>query len=168
MEASTRRWGGLVFFIVLCFATAWAGAGATSRSLAWYAALRKPSWTPPNWLFGPVWSILYLMMAIAAWRVWERNGLSGARQALALFFVQLALNGAWPWLFFAMRSPGAGFADIVVLWVAVLATTVSFWVRDRVAGGLMVPYLVWVSYAAALNFAIWRMNWGLYDRPWRI
>lgn len=148
-------------FLLLCFATAWLGALATNPRIAdWYAGLHKPAWTPPNWLFGPAWTILYLCMAFAAWLVWRKDGLAGAAGPLALFAVQLALNAAWSWLFFWLRSPALGFADIVPLWLAIAATMVAFWRRSTVAGLLFVPYLCWVSYAAALNFAIWRLNAG--------
>lgn len=140
------------------------GAGAIGSILTtpaigtWYATLRKPPWTPPNWLFGPVWTALYLCMAVAAWWVWRQVGFTPARLPLTLFAVQLALNVAWSGIFFALRSPRAAFLEVVVLWLLILWTTVAFWPVSRMAGWLMVPYLAWVTYATALNAAIWKMN----------
>jgi len=146
----------LAVFLVLCFAVAGLGRLATTPNIPnWYADLAKPSWTPPDWVFGPVWSVLYLSMAVAAWLVWREGN---ALVSLILFAVQLALNAAWSWLFFRMHSPGAAFVDIVLLWVAIAATTAAFWRRSLAAGLLFVPYLAWVSFAAVLNFAIWRLN----------
>jgi|GEM_PF-228620 tryptophan-rich sensory protein len=124
----------------------------------WYPTLTKPAWTPPDWVFGPVWTLLYILMAVAAWLVWRKAGFAGARLALVLYFVQLALNAAWSGLFFGLRSPAAGLVDILLLWMVIAATLVAFARHSAVAAGLLVPYFVWVSYAAALNFAIWRMN----------
>jgi benzodiazapine receptor len=155
----TRAIIGLVVFIAICFIAAGMGALFNQSSIAeWYPALRKPSWTPPNAVFGPVWSVLYLMMAVAAWLVWRRAGLSGAAAALLLFGLQLASNVAWSGLFFGLRMPGAAFADILVLWGLIVATVVTFWRVSPAAGILMAPYLGWVSFAAALNLAVWRMN----------
>ena len=108
----------------------------------WYAGLVKPSWTPPGWLFGPVWSVLYLCMAVAAWLVWRKGN---ALVPLAFFAVQLAFNVAWSWLFFGLHSPGAALIDIVLLWVAITATTIAFWRRSLVAGLLFLPYLAWAA-----------------------
>ena len=147
----------LIFCIVVCMAAALVGSLWTTPALApWYAGLSKPPWTPPNWLFGPVWTALYIMMAVAAWLVWKRTTLVSL--PMALFLIQLLLNVAWSGLFFRMKSPGAGFADIVLLWLAIAATLMSFWPVSSVAGWLLVPYLLWVSYASALNFSIWRRN----------
>lgn len=149
-------WIGLVVLIACCFAVAGIGGLATSPSIPnWYAGLAKPSWTPPGWLFGPVWSVLYLSMAVAAWLVWRKGN---AVMPLALFAVQLTFNAAWSWLFFGLHNPGMAFIDIVLLWAAIVATTIVFWRRSLVAGLLFVPYLAWVSFAAVLNFAVWRLN----------
>jgi translocator protein len=146
----------LVVLIVLCFAVAGLGGLATTPAIpTWYAGLAKPSWTPPGWVFGPVWSVLYLSMAVAAWLMWRKGN---ALVPLALFAVQLALNAAWSWLFFGLHNPGAALVDIVLLWAAIAATTIAFWRRSLVAGLLFVPYLAWVSFAAVLNWAIWRLN----------
>ena len=125
----------------------------------WYAGLAKPSFTPPNRAFGPVWGLLYLGMMIAAWRLlslapWQR----GRGAALAAFFVQLALNAAWSWAFFGLRSPLAGLLVIVPLLAGILVTIRLAWPLDRLASALLVPYAAWVAYATALNFAIWRLN----------
>ncbi|MEE7560368.1 tryptophan-rich sensory protein, partial [Xanthomonas sp. Kuri4-2] len=117
-----------------------------------------PAWAPPGWLFGPVWSVLYGMMAVAAWLVWRERGWRGAGGALALFLVQLALNAAWSWLFFAWHRGGAAFADILALWLVLGATTLAFARRQRLAGVLLVPYLLWVSFALALNYTVWHLN----------
>lgn len=124
----------------------------------WYAALAKPAWTPPNWLFGPVWLCLYVMMAVAAWLVWRRRGFAGARAALGCYLFQLALNAAWSWIFFGEHRMGVGFANLAVLWAAIVATAGLFGKHNRVAALLLVPYLLWVTYATALNFAVWRLN----------
>jgi len=134
------------------------GLGTRASLEDWYGRLAKPSWTPPGWLFGPAWTVLYLSMAVAAWLVW-RTGDSGATtRALTVFAVQLGLNAIWPLLFFGLRMPGAAFVEIAVLWVAILVTVVVFWRSVPAAGLLLIPYLGWVTFAAALNLAIWRMN----------
>lgn len=149
----------LVAFLLLCFGVAGLGGYWTSASVGdWYLTLRKPSWNPPSWVFGPVWTILYAMMAVAVWIVWRHRGESGTHIALALFSVQLALNLAWSGLFFGLRNPLAGFIDIVALWLAIIATMIAFWRISTMAGVMFVPYLLWVSFAAALNLALWLMN----------
>lgn len=154
-----RTWLALLGFIVLCFAAAGIGGYWTSLSQpGWYDRIAKPSWTPPSWLFGPVWTALYLAMAVAAWLVWRHGGWAEQRRPLTLFLVQLALNTAWSGLFFGLRSPGLAMAEIVLLWFAILLTLRAFLRVDRVAGWLFVPYLLWVTFAAALNFAVWRLN----------
>ena len=147
----------LVVSIAVCLGAAGLGALVTMPALRpWYAGLSKPRWTPPNWLFGPVWTILYVAMAVAAWLVWQRTGLM--ERPMKLFLLQLALNAAWSGVFFGLHSPGAAFAEIVALWFAILATSIEFWKTAPAAGWLLLPYLIWVSYAAALNFSIWRLN----------
>jgi translocator protein len=146
---------GLGAWVALCFAAAATGLVWTPGE--WYAQLHKPSWTPPDWLFGPVWSALYLMMGVAAWLVWRRGG-HAARGALALFLVQLALNAAWTPAFFGLRNPGLGLIVILALWIAIAAAINAFWRQHRAAAALLVPYWAWVTYATALNFAVWRLN----------
>jgi benzodiazapine receptor len=147
---------GLIGFVLLCFGVSILGGMAAAPALAgWYADLAKPTWTPPGWAFGPVWTLLYAMMAVAGWLVW-REGRS--RRATLLFLLQLALNAAWPWLFFSLRRPDWAFAAVVVLAVAILAAIVASLRVSRGAALLLVPYLGWVVFAAALTLAIWQMN----------
>jgi benzodiazapine receptor len=149
----------LAAFAAVVFAAAAVGSLATRSSLAeWYVQLQKPSWTPPGWVFGPVWILLYATMAVAAWMVWRRSGRSRAAVPLALFALQLALNAAWPLLFFGLRAPGKALVGIAALWLAVVATIVAFRRFSTLSALLMVPYGVWVTFAAALNLAIYRMN----------
>jgi len=149
----------LALFVALCLGVSGLGAWFTSGSVAtWYPTIRKPAWNPPAWVFGPVWTVLYVMMATAAWLVWRKAGFSGAAGAMGLFAAQLALNAAWSPLFFGLRSPAAGLADIVALWIAVGVTLFAFWRVVPLAGALLVPYWLWVTFATALNFAIWRLN----------
>jgi benzodiazapine receptor len=146
----------LAGFVAVCLGGGAVAGLATSASVtAWYPQLAKPSWTPPGWLFGPVWTVLYIMMAVAGWRVWRRVGWSAPH---ALFAIQLALNIAWSFSFFAARNPVAGLINIAALWCAIVATTIVFARIDRVAGALFVPYLAWVSFATALNAAIVASN----------
>ena len=153
------RWLVLVAFLAACFAVAGIGGWLTSLGMPeWYMTLRKPAWNPPSWLFGPVWTTLYVAMAVAAWLVWKQAGFDGATAALSLFFVQLALNLAWSGIFFALQSPGWALVEILALWVAILATTVLFFRHSTWAGALMVPYLLWVGFASVLNAAIVRLN----------
>ena len=147
---------GLCGWVLLCFAAA--SLGAVFMPGEWYAALRKPSWTPPGWIFGPVWSALYTMMAVAAWLVWQRGGFGAQRRPLTLFLAQLALNAAWTPLFFGLHRPGVAFAEIVLLWLAIAWTLATFWHVHRAAAWMLVPYLTWVSFAGLLNFTLWRLN----------
>jgi len=154
-----KPWLMLLLFIAVCLAVSGAGAVVTNTSVnEWYPTLKKPSWNPPSWVFGPVWTTLYVMMAIAAWLIWRERGFAEARGALGLFAFQLALNAAWSPLFFGMRSPLAGLIDIIPLGAAILATMVWFWKIVPLAGVLLLPYWLWVCFATALNFTIWRMN----------
>lgn len=153
----TRTVLGLVGWLVLCFGVAAVGGVATDTG-AWYQELTRPSWNPPGWVFGPVWTLLYTLMAIAAWGVWKENGLRAHAVPLTLFGAQLALNGLWSWLFFGWQLPGWAFAEILVLWAAIAATLQAFYRVKAWTGYLLIPYLLWVSYAAALNGWIWWMN----------
>jgi translocator protein len=147
---------GLVLWILVSLAAGWVG----SRFLPgeWYASLAKPSWNPPNSVFAPVWSTLYVLMGVAAWLVWRRAGFAQAPVALGLFIVQLILNSLWSYLFFGVHHPGLAFIDIVVLWLVILATTIRFWRVSVPAGVLLLPYLCWVGFASALNLQLWRLN----------
>ena len=146
----------LAGWLVLSFSAA--SLGAFFMPGEWYATLKKPSWNPPGWIFGPVWSALYTMMAVAAWLVWKRGGFAAQRRPLTLFLVQLALNAVWTPLFFGLHRPGLAFAEIVMLWLAIAATLAAFRPVSRPAAWLFVPYLAWVSFAAVLNFTLWRLN----------
>ncbi len=157
--SASRQLLGLAVFVAMVFAVAALGALFTSSAIPeWYAGLRKPSFTPPGWLFGPVWTLLYFSMAVAAWLVWRAGGLGAHRAALALFAVQLALNAAWSPVFFGMHMIGAALAVIAVMWAAIGATIVLFWRVSPAAGMLLVPYELWVTFAAVLNAALWRLN----------
>lgn len=150
---------GLAVCVLVVSAAAGLGGWATAASVGdWYQQLARPAWTPPDWVFGPVWTALYLMMAGAVWLVWRQRGLTAARWLLGLFMAQLALNVVWSVIFFGLRRPELAAVEIVVLWVAILATTITFWRRSLAAGWLLVPYLAWVTFAAGLNFSIARLN----------
>ncbi len=152
-------WIMLAVFLAICLGAAGLGAIATTAEIdGWYKMIEKPSWNPPAYIFGPVWTTLYVMMAVAAWFVWKPTGLKAAKTPLTLFAVQLALNIAWSWIFFRFHQPGWAFVEIVVLWLSIVATTIAFFSRSKIAGWLMVPYVVWVSFASVLNFTIWNLN----------
>ena len=152
-----KRWGLLVGLLALCCAVAGIGGWVTATSVeSWYPTLAKPGFTPPDRVFGPVWSVLYAMMAVAAWLALRRVGWRD--RALGLFFAQLALNLAWSVLFFGLQLVGAALAEILLLLALIAATTLAFWRIDRRAGLLLFPYLLWVGYASLLNGAIWLMN----------
>ena len=149
----------LVVAIFVCFTAAGIGGAATTSNLAdWYAGLNKPSWNPPNWIFGPVWSTLYLMMSISVWLVWRRSGFQNAKSALIWFGIQLVLNTLWSVLFFGLHQPGWAIFEIIALWLAIAITIGLFWKHSKLAATLLVPYLLWVSFASWLNFTIWSLN----------
>ena len=159
MNRKNNRWIGLVVFIGICLGASGLGVIATTSEIeGWYKTIDKPSWNPPNYIFGPVWTTLFVMMAIAAWMVWKQDGFKTASRPLKLFAVQLGLNVAWSWIFFGMHQPGWAFAEIVILWLAIVATLVAFFQTSKLAGWLMEPYLAWVSFASVLNFTIWQLN----------
>ncbi len=148
----------LVVFFAICLGAGGLGSFFTANSVRdWYPTLRKPPGTPPSWVFGPVWTTLYVLMAISAWLVWREYGW-GARAALLIFFAQLALNVAWSGIFFGSRLPGVAFAEIVILWLAIVFNTVLFYWLVQSAALLLTPYILWVTYAAYLNFGIWWLN----------
>lgn len=143
--------------LLVCFALV-AMAAVTGSQFTpgpWYDTLVKPAWTPPKWLFPIAWTILYIMIAVAGWRVWKSDGLGGA---LAVWGIGLAFNAAWSWLMFGERQIGLALADLVAMWLSIVAFIILASPVDRVAAVLFVPYLVWVSYAGALNYVIWRWN----------
>ena len=147
---------GLAGWLVLCFGVA--AFGAQFQPGEWYASLKKPAWNPPSWIFGPVWTALYTMMAVAAWLIWKRGGFNARKLPLGLFLLQLWFNALWSWLFFGRHQPAMAFVDILLLWLSLLATIAAFRKVSGVAAWLLVPYLLWVGFAAALNFALWRLN----------
>ena len=150
---------GLAFFVALCLGIGALGAAVVNTSVdTWYADLAKPAFTPPDGVFGPVWTLLYVLMAIAAWRVWRAADRDTRRGPLTLFALQLALTLGWTVVFFGLQKIGAALATIVVLDVGVVVTTLAFRPIDRWAGLLMLPYLAWVAFATVLTIAIWRLN----------
>lgn len=149
----------LVLFVGLCLGVGALGAAVTATSVkTWYATLAKPSFNPPDAVFGPVWTVLYVLMAIAAWRVWRVADRETARGPLALFALQLALNLGWSVIFFGLERIGPAVAVILMLELAVVATVLAFRPIDRIAAWLLVPYVLWVGFATVLNIAIWRLN----------
>jgi len=153
------RWLWLAFWIFACFAVAGVSGASTAREVTgWYRTLVRPGFAPPNWVFGPVWSLLYLLMAIAAWRVTVVPTSPLRNWAIALFVAQLALNYAWSWLFFSLHQIGLALAEVVLLWLAILVCTVVFRRISPLAAGLMTPYLAWVTFASFLNGGFWWLN----------
>lgn len=154
----SRKIIGLGGWLIVAFAAAAVGAIASIHARDFYAQLTRPSWAPPGSVFGPVWSVLYTMMGVAAWLVWKEGGFKAASGPLTLFLVQLVANALWSWLFFSWHLGAAAFVEILILWFLILWTTVAFWRRSTPAGALLVPYLAWVTFATALCFATWRLN----------
>lgn len=157
-RSKPRQLPGLLAWLALCFCVSAIGAMASIQSASFYGQLEQPAWAPPAAVFGPVWSVLYALMAIAAWLVWRRGGFAAQGGALLLFGVQLVFNALWSWLFFAWRLGGLALADIALLWLLIIACLVTFWRVQRLAAVLLLPYLLWVSFASALNFSLWRLN----------
>ncbi|NGP88092.1 TspO/MBR family protein [Fodinibius halophilus] len=147
---------GLITWIIICSTAGIIGAQFDPGT--WYELLQKPTWTPPNWAFPVVWPILYVMMGTAAWILWKMETISIRDYAFTWFFLQLVLNALWSWLFFGMNLIGTALAEIFLLWIAIIFTVLLFWRHKQIAGLLLLPYLLWVSYASALNFAIWQLN----------
>ncbi len=148
----------LFLFLGICLSVGWLGSIATAASReTWYAELQKPPLNPPDWIFAPVWTALYIFMAIAGWRLWQVE--TPAKNHLRfLFAAQLVLNGVWSFLFFGLRNPFTGLIDILLLWVSLFVLTTLAWRTVRMAGFLLTPYLIWVTFAVYLNAAIWRLN----------
>ena len=149
---------GLVGWLLASFAAGAIGGFASVNAAGFYGQLVQPPWAPPAWLFGPVWSLLFALMGVAAWLVWRKHGFQGSGHALKLYFAQLLANALWTWLFFAWRLGAVALAEISLLWVLIAATILAFWRLHRIAALLLVPYLAWVSFAAALNLSLWRLN----------
>src|SRR5665213_1874312 len=146
----------LLGFIATCFFAAL--TGALFRPGDWYDRLAKPTWRPPNWLFAPVWTVLYFTIAISGWLVWREVGFAGGALALSVYGLQLVLNAAWTPIFFGLHRPDLGFLEIVLIWLSIIATIVLFYPIHLSAALILLPYLAWVTFAVALNFAIWRLN----------
>lgn len=152
---------GLAAWLVVAFAASAVGAAASAGAGAFYDQLVQPDWAPPGWVFGPVWTVLYALMGIAAWLVWRSGGLRANRVALGFFVGQLALNAVWSWLFFEWQMGGWAFADILALVMALSITLVLFWRVRPLAGALLIPYLLWVLFAAVLNYTVRQLNPGI-------
>jgi translocator protein len=152
----TRSVLGYFGWLALCFAASWSAALVSTGG--WYAALHKPAWNPPAWVFGPAWTLLYILMATAAWLVWREGGWQAQGRALKLFIAQWFLNALWTPLFFGLHLTGVAFAEIALLWVMIALTLKAFWKVKTAAGMLMLPYLAWVTFATVLNYTLWRMN----------
>jgi tryptophan-rich sensory protein len=149
---------GLAGWLAASFAAGGIGAIASASAGEFYGQLSQPSWAPPAWLFGPVWSVLYILIGVAAWLVWRKHGFSGAATALWLFCIQLLANALWTWLFFVWHLGALSLAEILVLWLLIAATIFAFWPLQRLAALMLLPYLAWVSFALALTFSLWRLN----------
>ena len=149
----------LFAFIILCLAVSAGGGAITATSVdTWYQALEKPPFNPPNWVFAPVWTALYILMGIAAWRVWRLRSFEATLKAFAVFGVQLCLNLAWSFLFFGLQRTDLALVEIVILFCAIITNTIMFWRIERLAGLLFVPYVAWVTYATMLNASLWLLN----------
>ena len=157
-DSKLRLTLGLIGWFIVSFAASAVGAVASIQAKSFYSQLAQPEWAPPAFLFGPVWTALYALMAIAAWLVWRSGGFRSNRFALSLFLVQLALNALWSGLFFAWQRGALAFVDIVLLWILIVATLVAFWRVRPLAGALLIPYLLWVSFASVLNYSLWQLN----------
>ncbi len=149
---------GLVAWLTASFAAAALGAFASAGAATFYRQLERPNWAPPSWLFAPVWTLLYLLMAVSAWLVWREHGFGGARLGLTLFLLQLGVNALWSWLFFVWRRGALAFADTLVLGALLIATLAAFWHVSALAGALLLPYLAWVGFASALSYVVWQRN----------
>lgn len=159
MPQGAPQWIALACALAACFAAAGIASLYTTPAIpGWYASLQKPAWNPPNWLFGPVWTLLYLSMAVAVWLVWRERGFAGAALPHTLFVVQLILNALWSIIFFGWRRPDLALVEIFFLWAAIFATMLSFWRVSQAAAWLIWPYLLWVTFAGFLNLSIWRLN----------
>jgi translocator protein len=154
----SRQILALIGFIGAAFIAGAIGSWATFPNVRdWFPLLLKPAWNPPGWLFGPVWTTLYVLMGVAIWRAWRAGG-PAAPHLVRVYFVQLFFNALWSVLFFGLKQPAWALADILVLWGLLVWLQVGLWRSDRVAGALWVPYVLWVGFATALNAAIVRLN----------
>lgn len=149
---------GLLAWLGICLIAVGAGSVASIKAGAFYAQLVRPEWAPPAFVFGPVWTTLYVLMAVSAWLVWRIDGVRAARMALGLFLLQLAVNVLWSWLFFRWHLGALAFADVILLWFLIVMMVSSFWRLRPLAGALQIPYLLWVGFAAVLNYSVWQLN----------
>lgn len=157
-----KAWIALAFSLGIALGVGALGAWTTEPNVSvWYAGLNRPAFAPPHWLFGPVWTVLYILMAVAAWLVWLQRDAQKIRGALSWYFLQLLLNLGWSFVFFGMHRPDLAFLDILILWLAIGITFLLFRKVRPAAGYLFLPYWLWVSFAAVLNFAFWRLNPGI-------
>lgn len=156
--SSRKKILGLVVWLGVSFAAAFVGAMASVQAETFYSRLSQPAWAPPSWVFGPVWTLLYALMGIAAWLVWLSGGFTANRKAFFFFLAQLGVNALWSWLFFKWHRGYLAFMDTLALLLLIAVTLALFWRVRPLAGALLVPYLLWVMFASALNYSIWRMN----------
>jgi benzodiazapine receptor len=157
----SRKFIGLVCWLAVCLAAGAIGAIASADAGTFYGQLVRPDWAPPAWLFAPVWTALYAMMAVSAWLIWRTYGLRAGRNALVLFIAQLAANALWTWIFFAWHRGAMAFVEILILWCLIVATIVAFWRLRVLAAALLLPYLAWVTFAAMLTYSTWQRNPGI-------
>lgn len=160
-HSTTQQVAGLIAWLALAFAAAAVGAVASVQAASFYSQLARPSWAPPPIVFGPVWSVLYALMGVAAWLVWRQSKEEGHILPIALFVAQLAVNALWSWLFFAWHLGAGAFADVLVLLALIAATIIAFWRVRPLAGILLLPYFAWVSFASALTWSVWQSNPGV-------
>jgi benzodiazapine receptor len=158
MRSMPRQFVGLLGWLLVTVGAAGVGALASIDAASFYAELQRPAWAPPARLFGPVWTVLYALMAVAVWFVWRQGGFAARRTELVLYLAQLVLNALWSVLFFRERLGAFAFVDVVALWVLIVVMLIAFWRVRPLAGALLLPYLAWVSFAAALNYAVWQLN----------
>jgi benzodiazapine receptor len=156
---ASQDWVKLVVSLAACFAAAGIGSLFTFRAIPnWYAGLKKPAFTPPNWAFGPVWTLLYILMAVSVFLIWQRLTTTGATLAFILFWIQLVANALWSGVFFGLKSKGGGVIVIIILWLLILSVIIASFRISAWAGALLVPYVVWVTVATYLNVGVWRLN----------
>ena len=158
MHNQSKQMLGLVAWLAITFLAAAIGGAASVNASSFYSQLVQPAWAPPSWVFGPVWTALYIMMGVAAWLVWRERGCRPARFTITLFLSQLALNSLWSWLFFGWQLGAWAFANIVLLWILIVMTVVAFFRIRALPACLLAPYLLWVSFASVLNYAVWQLN----------
>ncbi len=158
LSTKTKDIAALVAWLAISFAISAIGAAASINAKSFYSQLTQPHWAPPAWLFGPVWTVLFILIGISAWLVWRSGSFHNHRKMLCLFLAQLIANALWSWLFFAWQLGWLAFVEIVLLWSLIVTNIVSFWSVRPLAGVLFVPYLLWVSFAAALSYALWQIN----------